>query len=634
MGIHIESFWRGQRQVTFLVPLGRPRAGPNRPSCSRFLDNSDHVTTLVYVVGAVTVPFASEAGVLVDLNAVVLKGSIRSPLAAIARTANEDETSHWYVPGSTGELGRVTVLPADVEVSLLVRTSEPNEPAWHRLLRDEWHVDDVALSPAGSAGAILFIQTAGEHGPHIVAWCFGQGSRWIRRNAVSPRFGVLVALNAMAESVTVGEASDVGVKGVSLATREGNLRQASLVAAVPGPAGSISRIDTLTDLLTAVRVHTGNAELGRVNAGRSLHFKAVVGSVPRLRELSALVVRMATQEGYRAVHGWIDYTVPEEDDGIANRVLDCVWSGVDDAGRPVPVEVAWWEDAEQAAGTECPVTHWRLFGERRGRLPSQQVSLTWSGIKGQVGYAMSGDVSGHEALLTEVRFFCSHEEEQGRCRLLDLVTAELAVANRSYVVADGDVWRVDVSFLSALNDELAHHVVPSHLVPYQPGELERAYNTRAASALGMLLLDKSDVRPTGETQVEPCDLIGLDGTLYHVKRHTNAPGISHLANQAVASATVLLRDQTSRDKLCQLISHGAWAQSEKEAAQQKVEETRANRLPVVLAIVGEWTKPTVKSLSLLCRLALKAAIQRLEDLGYAPVLMLIEPATGSPRHSK
>ena len=47
---------------------------------------------------------------------------------------------------------------------------------------------------------------------------------------------------------------------------------------------------------------------------------------------------------------------------------------------------------------------------------------------------------------------------------------------------------------------------------------------------GMLLLDKTDVRPRGETAVEPCDLLGLDGTLCHVKRHANATGTSHLAS--------------------------------------------------------------------------------------------------------
>ena len=46
----------------------------------------------------------------------------------------------------------------------------------------------------------------------------------------------------------------------------------------------------------------------------------------------------------------------------------------------------------------------------------------------------------------------------------------------------------------------------------------------------MLLLDKTDVRPRGETAVEPCDLLGLDGTLCHVKRHANATGTSHLAS--------------------------------------------------------------------------------------------------------
>jgi hypothetical protein len=52
----------------------------------------------------------------------------------------------------------------------------------------------------------------------------------------------------------------------------------------------------------------------------------------------------------------------------------------------------------------------------------------------------------------------------------------------------------------------------------------------------------------------------------------------------------------------------------------------AHRLPVTLAIVGEWRRPTIKNLSLLSRMALRTGIRHLSDIGYQTSLMLIDPA--------
>jgi len=108
----------------------------------------------------------------------------------------------------------------------------------------------------------------------------------------------------------------------------------------------------------------------------------------------------------------------------------------------------------------------------------------------------------------------------------------------------------------------------------------------------MLKLDTTDIRPSGATQIESCDLLGADGTLRHVKRHTSATGISHLANQAISSATVLLRRPESRAKMRTLIDQSMW-DGDKERIKSQVDQmpTSVVRLPVVLAIIGEWSSP-------------------------------------------
>ena len=469
------------------------------------------------------------------------------------------------------------------------------------------------------------MRTTADGEPQFTAWCFGQGSRWLRRQAVSPRFGLLVALNALADSASPGMPGDVGIVGASVAARDGNLRRASLTAAVPAPADAIPRIDTLADVLTAARISTGHDVLGRVSACRSLQFPDVVGSVERFRELSAVIAKLATQDGYRQSHGWIDHTVPEADEQIIEVILDQIWRGFDDEGQVIKVDIAWWEDLRET-GSDHPVTHWRVASERKERHPSRRVTLTWPAVKAALGYRMDPATPGHKVLATDIRFFADDEELLGRCSVAELLSAELSLDETTYVLIDGQVCRVDASFLAALDQELAEYVVASRLVPYRPGELEAAYNSRAAEATGMLLLDTKDIRPPGATQIEPCDLLGLDGALCHVKRHTTASGISHLANQAVSSATVLLREHESRKKLGALIQKGTWKANDKRRVRRRLDRMAISpmRPPVILAIVGEWEEPTIKSLSLLSRLALRTAALRLRDLGFRVQLMLID----------
>jgi uncharacterized protein (TIGR04141 family) len=397
-------------------------------------------------------------GVLVDLNVVLLRSTVRSPHAAVTDSVDEDETSRWYVLAETGKLVHTDRPPIEDDVALLVRTPRGKEPAWHELMRDHLRVDGFVPAPAESSGAILFVRTSADGESHLAAWCFGQGSRWIRRQAASPRFGLLAALNALADSARPSQSGDIGVIGASIATRDGNLRRASLTAAVPDTSEALPRIDTLADVLTAARIRTGHDVLGKVSAGRSLQFADFVGSIGRFQELSELIAKLATQDGYKLSNGWVDNTVPEDDEHVVQAVLDLIWRGADDDGQVINVDIAWWEDLRED-GSDHPVTHWRLATERKEKKnPSQRITLTWPAVKSAVSYLLAPDVPGHEALSTGIRFFAADEQKLGRCSVADLLSVELTLGGTTYVLIDGQVCRVDANFLAALDQELERNV--------------------------------------------------------------------------------------------------------------------------------------------------------------------------------
>jgi hypothetical protein len=216
--------------------------------------------------------------------------------------------------------------------------------------------------------------------------------------------------------------------------------------------------------------------------------------------MSDVIVDLAGQDLYRRSHGWIDFIVPETDESVNEAVLERVWHGNDDVGRPIDVDIAWCDDSNDA-DSDHPVTHWRLAGERTSKLAVRNLALTWPGVKSRLTDRL-GTVTGRVALATDIRFFSNTEDELDRYPVVDLLSAELPIDGITYVLADGEIYRVDADFLAALDRDLQRLVIPSTLVPYRPGEPEDSYNRRAANATGMLLLDKTDVRPTGMTQIE------------------------------------------------------------------------------------------------------------------------------------
>ena len=192
--------------------MPEPTNGPDAPA------------ELVPVAAPLTSDRRDEAGVAVDLTALLLKPTVMSPATAVTASVDADETTRWFVAGADTTFTQATGPTLDAQLVLLVRAPVANEPEWQVLLRDQLHVGGLTVVPALASGAILFVRTSAGGKEQFVAWCFGQGSRWIRRQATTSRFGLLAALNAMA-AAELAEQDGIGVTGASLAARDGNLRE-------------------------------------------------------------------------------------------------------------------------------------------------------------------------------------------------------------------------------------------------------------------------------------------------------------------------------------------------------------------------------------------------------------------------
>ena len=71
-------------------------------------------------------------------------------------------------------------------------------------------------------------------------------------------------------------------------------------------------------------------------------------------------------------------------------------------------------------------------------------------------------------------------------------------------------------------------------------------------------MDKTNIAPKKQTQIEPCDLYTVRNqraNLIHIKISTRSSSLSHLFNQGVNSVEIIRLNDDSRNKLKSLIDN-------------------------------------------------------------------------------
>jgi len=141
-----------------------------------------------------------------------------------------------------------------------------------------------------------------------------------------------------------------------------------------------------------------------------------------------------------------------------------------------------------------------------------------------------------------------------------------------YHLCDGDWYKVEKSFVLRLKAYIDAKCEATDLCEYnhdatKDGKAvysEGNYNAAVPAWQGRFLcLDQTDISPSGSTGIEPCDLYavqadasaasGQRGCIYHIKISTRSSHLSHLFNQGVNSIELIELEETSREKMKQLI---------------------------------------------------------------------------------
>lgn len=217
-----------------------------------------------------------------------------------------------------------------------------------------------------------------------------------------------------------------------------------------------------------------------------------------------------------------------------------------------------------------------------------------------------------------------------KCLIFDArLDQDLAV----FHLMEGNWFRFDDDYIGRVSESLKPFLEPA-LLPDCTLHLEGEYNLAATESLGAVCLDKTNMSPTGQTQVEPCDvLMEDDGTavFVHVKFSTASSQLSHLFNQGSNSMQLLKSVDDVAHRLRGVIKAKA---SSSELADRFNKLIEDGRYRVQYAIVTHKDPANgVDNLPLFSRLSLARATRSFKSMSV-PVSVSFIPNVAPDRPGK
>lgn len=127
-------------------------------------------------------------------------------------------------------------------------------------------------------------------------------------------------------------------------------------------------------------------------------------------------------------------------------------------------------------------------------------------------------------------------------------------------LCDGEWYLIKTDLIQKLSDAINPHFVEHHpLLPACVYKSESEYNQSVPNIYNnAFCLDGKNISISGQTTVEPCDILAEESGevhLIHVKISTRSSSLSHLFNQGANSVELLRKETESKEKLKELVGN-------------------------------------------------------------------------------
>ena len=164
--------------------------------------------------------------------------------------------------------------------------------------------------------------------------------------------------------------------------------------------------------------------------------------------------------------------------------------------------------------------------------------------------------SGIETIRTSsVLAYIDDEKDPDNQPLFKCIYAELEKEDRCYLLAEGEVYRVEKTYKETVERAYRDAKIDDTLILNDwTGSYDEDKFNRDQLSENILVMDKEFVYPAGRSKIEICDLLSRDKKFIHVKIYNGASApLGHLFNQGLISAKSVF-DDSLRGRINEKIS--------------------------------------------------------------------------------
>lgn len=494
---------------------------------------------------------------------------------------------------------------------VFLKPGHPKQPWWKTYLG----LNDDLFQQTNSATGFVKI------GKRTFALTFGSGQHLLKEDSYVHDFGTRVVLNAVDPNK---------LKSTDTLDPESSQRRRTQI-----PYDGDLALLSFTSDSSVLKSLTGKAKSEYNDLVRSVTGAASlrVTTPTEPGDLTMLLTRLHElyqSKGYRKTFPDISQIRPVTDPSKIDPLNELLVDSVFDVSAPIVLTVPdvldyGDETYVQFSGRgrseifdDVYIKHYREYIEGKGITSD---SFTVEDLK-------------HDAL---VLLDGNHESKQRWSIFRSLIFETQADEGYSYHFSDGSWFRIATGLLESLRDFLDPYWIDATLPTHQWSS-EGEYNAKVSQASGSICLDQTNISPTGQTQVEPCDILRVEDDkveFVHVKIGTSSSTLSHLFNQAANSVQLLRTSDKSVQKLLNLVQGKGGG----DVARKVAEALENNTFTVAIAIVSHKRTPEWMSANLpvFSRISLRRALVALKAMGIATTVQLVPDATnraGKPKPRK
>jgi uncharacterized protein (TIGR04141 family) len=522
-------------------------------------------------------------------------------------TAMRSENSFHEVDAETGRL--------------FVGQSPSNPPPWASFVREAAGTTaDVHLRNK-SCGAILFLTAERSGNPNrIFAFTFGTGHLALDPDAIERGFGLKVTLNNVERSklrtLDVASLDATVIQRRTQASRDVDIDEFGM--------------NKHQDLLRLAAGTPDDQSLARTLSGRDSLTLNRRYSASQLQALCDRLLALYEGKEYQKHYKFIDNVRPVKDrlllselDGLAFAEVQALVSG-----QTSDLHLSLPEILDPARSLEVSYLGAALKPGRKSLYPDVDID----DYVGELRLGKFADLT-LDAWRTshEIRFVEAGESDREKQhRVHNCVVWEVVHNGVTYVAFGGEWFAIDKLFYKEIEQDFGRLLSATPLIQSTTAKNEQELLLELDARPDILLMDKTKTNPTGapRASIEFCDFLGADRKLIHLKDGHASTSISHLWSQGVVGSESFLRDEGFRRHLLKHVR--ARQKDAKKLGFDRLLPTPAKRpttrdFTVAFGIMRTPMKRSGKlDIPFFSKVSLRAAAQRLEDLGFKVEVQLIE----------